>query len=130
MQVSPVVSRSRWAITAADGASARNDTKAICHSRPSLSAKSRGAFVAPVMSLVIVACLILFEPKQIEEDGDNLKVRYYPTIVAGVAGLNFFVNLSVLMAGMAVSRSAFASVYRGWGLARCGWQHSGQGTSE
>jgi uncharacterized membrane protein len=67
--------------------------------------KSRGAFVAPVVSLVIVACLILFEPIQIEEDGDDLKVRYYPTIVAGVAGLNFFVNLWVLMAGMGWHRA-------------------------
>jgi uncharacterized membrane protein len=67
--------------------------------------KSRGAFVAPVVSLVIVACLILFEPVQIEEDGDDLKVRYYPTIVAGVAGLNFFVNLWVLMAGMGWHRA-------------------------
>ena len=67
--------------------------------------KSRGAFVAPVVSLVIVVCLILFEPIQIEEDGDDLKVRYYPTIVAGVAGLNFFVNLWVLMAGMGWHRA-------------------------
>jgi uncharacterized membrane protein len=62
--------------------------------------KWRGAFVAPVVSLVIVACLILFEPIQIEENGDDLKVSHYPTIVAGVAGLSFFVNLWVLMAGM------------------------------
>ncbi|HEX4267147.1 MAG TPA: SdpI family protein [Steroidobacteraceae bacterium] len=67
--------------------------------------KWRGAFVAPVVSLVIVACLILFEPIQIEEDGDDLKVRYYPIIVAGVAGLNFFVNLWVLMAGMGWHRA-------------------------
>ncbi|MGH8200038.1 MAG: SdpI family protein [Steroidobacteraceae bacterium] len=67
--------------------------------------KSRGAFVAPVVSLVIVAGLILFEPIQIEEDGDDLKVRYYPTIVASVAGLNSFANLWVLMAGMGWHRA-------------------------
>jgi uncharacterized membrane protein len=67
--------------------------------------KWRGAFIAPVVSLVIVVCLILFEPIQIDEDGDDLKVRYYPTIVAGVAGLNFFVNLWVLMAGMGWHRA-------------------------
>lgn len=42
----------------------------------------RGAFVAPIGSLVTVVCLILFKPIQIEEDSDDLKVRYYPTIVA------------------------------------------------
>ena len=46
--------------------------------------KLGGAAVDPIGSLVTVACLILFEPIQIEEDGDDLKVRYYPTIVAGV----------------------------------------------
>jgi uncharacterized membrane protein len=45
---------------------------------------------------VTVACLILFEPIQIEEDGDTLKVRYYPTIVAGVAAIWLFGDLSVL----------------------------------
>jgi uncharacterized membrane protein len=62
--------------------------------------KSRGAFVAPGGSLVIVAFLILIEPIQIQEDADDLKTRHYPTIVAGVAGLSFFVNLWVLTAGM------------------------------
>ena len=59
-----------------------------------------GAAVAPIGSLVTVACLILFEPIQIEEDGDDLKVRYYPTIVAGVAAIWLFGNLSVLTYGM------------------------------
>ena len=67
--------------------------------------KWRGAFIDPVVSLVIVVCLMLFEPIQIDEDGDDLKVRYYPTIVAGVAGLNFFANLWVLMAGMGWHRA-------------------------
>lgn len=62
--------------------------------------KSRGAFVIPGVALVIVAFLILFEPIQIQEDASDLKARYYPTIVAGVAGLNFFFNLQVLEAGM------------------------------
>jgi uncharacterized membrane protein len=62
--------------------------------------KSRGAFVAPVVALVIVGALILFEPIQILEDAADLKFRYYPTIVAAVAGVNFFVNLMVLMAGL------------------------------
>lgn len=35
--------------------------------------KLRGAFVAPIGSLVTVACLILFKPIQIEEDSDDLK---------------------------------------------------------
>lgn len=62
--------------------------------------KLRGAFVGPIGSLVTVACLILFEPIQIEEDGDALKVRYYPTIVAGVAAIWLFGNLSVLTYGV------------------------------
>jgi uncharacterized membrane protein len=62
--------------------------------------KWRGAFVAPIGSLVTVACLIPFEPIQVEEDGDDLKVRYYPTIVAGVAAIWLFGNLSVLTYGM------------------------------
>ncbi len=62
--------------------------------------KLRGAFVAPIGSLVTVACLILFEPIQIEEDGDNRKVRYYPTIVAGVAAIWLFGDLLVLTYGM------------------------------
>ncbi len=62
--------------------------------------KLGGVVVAPVGSLVTVACLILFEPIQIEEDGDDLKVRYYPTIVAGVAAIWLFGNLSVLTYGM------------------------------
>ena len=62
--------------------------------------KLGGAAVAPIGSLVTVACLILFEPIQIEEDGDDLKVRYYPTIVAGVAAIWLFGNLSVLTSGM------------------------------
>ena len=62
--------------------------------------KLGGAAVAPIGSLVTVACLILFEPIQIEEDGDDLKVRYYPTIVAGVAAIWLFGNLSVLTYGM------------------------------
>lgn len=67
--------------------------------------KSRGAFVAPGVSLVIVALLILLEPIQIREDADTLKVRYYPTMVAGVAGLSFFVDLWVLTAGMGWHRT-------------------------
>jgi len=67
--------------------------------------KSRGAFVAPVGSLVILAFLILIEPIQIQEEADDLKVRYYPTIVAGVAGLNFFVNFWVLTAGIGWHRA-------------------------
>jgi uncharacterized membrane protein len=78
--------------------------------------KSRGAFIAPGVSLVIVACLILFEPIQIQEDADELKVRYYPTIVAGVAGLNFFVNLWVLMAGMGWHRTVPSYLAVGVGL--------------
>ena len=62
--------------------------------------KLGGAAVAPIGSLVTVACLILFEPIQIEEDGDDLKVRYYPTIVAGVAAIWLFGNLLVLTSGM------------------------------
>ncbi len=62
--------------------------------------KLRGALVAPIGSLVTVACLILFKPIQIEEDSDDLKVRYYPTIVAGVAAIWLFGNLSVLTYGM------------------------------
>jgi len=62
--------------------------------------KFRGAFVAPIGSLVTVACLILFEPIRITEDRDDLKVRYYPTIVAGVAGIWLFGDLSVLTYGM------------------------------
>lgn len=62
--------------------------------------KSYGAFVIPGVALVIVAFLILFEPIQIQKDGSDLKARYYPTIVASVAGLNFFINLQVLKAGM------------------------------
>ena len=62
--------------------------------------KSSGAFVAPGASLVIVAFLILFQPIRIQEDADDLKVRYYPTIVAGVAGVCFFANLWVLTAAM------------------------------
>ena len=62
--------------------------------------KSRGAFIAPGVSLVIVGFLIAFEPASIREDGDDLKLRYYPGIVAAVAGLNFFVNLEVLLAGL------------------------------
>lgn len=78
--------------------------------------KSRGAFVAPGVSLVIVACLILFEPIQIQEDAGDLKVRYYPNIVAGVAGLNFFVNLWVLMAGMGWHRTVPSHLAVGVGL--------------
>lgn len=62
--------------------------------------KLGGAAVDPIGSLVTVACLILFEPIQIEEDGDDLKVRYYPTIVAGVAAIWLFGNLSMLTYGM------------------------------
>lgn len=58
--------------------------------------KLGGVAVAPIGSLVTVACLILFEPVQIEEDGEDLKVRYYPNIVAGVAAIWLFGNLSVL----------------------------------
>ena len=58
--------------------------------------KLGGVVVAPIGSLVTVACLILFEPVQIEEDGEDLKVRYYPNIVAGVAAIWLFGNLSVL----------------------------------
>jgi uncharacterized membrane protein len=64
------------------------------------SPKSIGAFFAPVVSLVIVAFLILLEPLTIGEDADDRKVRYYPTIVAGVAGLCFLTDLWVLAAGM------------------------------
>jgi uncharacterized membrane protein len=78
--------------------------------------KSLGAFVAPGASLVIVAFLILFEPIQIQEDADNLKARYYPTIVAGVAGLNYFVNLWVLMAGMGRHPAMPADLAIGVGL--------------
>ena len=62
--------------------------------------KLGGAAVDPIGSLVTVACLIVFEPIQIEEDGDDLKVRYYPTIVAGVAAIWLFGNLSMLTYGM------------------------------
>lgn len=62
--------------------------------------KLRGAFVAPIGSLVTVLCLILFEPSEIDADDAELKVRYYPTIVAGVAAIWLFGNLSVLTYGM------------------------------
>ena len=62
--------------------------------------KLRGAVVAPIGSLVTVICLILFEPSEIETEDDDLKVRYYPTIVAGVAAIWLFGNLSVLTYGM------------------------------
>ena len=62
--------------------------------------KLRGAVVAPIGSLVTVLCLILFEPSEIETEDDDLKVRYYPTIVAGVAAIWLFGNLSVLTYGM------------------------------
>lgn len=78
--------------------------------------KSRGAFIAPGVSLVITAFLILFEPIQIEEDADDLKARYYPTIVAAVAGLSFFVNLWVLMAGMGRHPSMLSHLAIGVGL--------------
>jgi uncharacterized membrane protein len=68
-------------------------------------AKSRGAFVVPGASLVIVALLILLEPIRIQEDADDLKARHYPTIVAGVAGVCFFANLWVLFAGMGWNRA-------------------------
>lgn len=62
--------------------------------------KLRGAFFAPILSLVIVAGLIVFEPIKLQEDAGGLDPRYYPVIVAGVAGLIFFCNLWVLMAGL------------------------------
>ena len=62
--------------------------------------KLRGAFVAPIGSLVTVLCLILFAPSEIDADDADLKVRYYPTIVAGVAAIWLFGNLSVLTYGM------------------------------
>jgi len=80
------------------------------------SAKSYGVFVIPCLALVIVAGLILFEPTQIREDADNLKIRYYPTIVAGVAGLNAFFNLRMLMAGMGWHRSLPSDLAIGVGL--------------
>jgi immunity protein, SdpI family len=64
------------------------------------SPKSSGAFIVPGVSLVIVAFLMLLEPIGIREDSDDAKVRCYPTIVAGVAGICFFVHLWVLLAGM------------------------------
>lgn len=62
--------------------------------------KLRGAFLIPGLALAIVALLIVFEPIQIQEDAGDLRIRYYPIIVAGVAGLIFFFNVLVLMAGM------------------------------
>ena len=62
--------------------------------------KWRGAFFAPVLSLVIVVFLIVFEPIRIQEDAGGLDPRYYPIVVAGVAGLIFFVNLWMLLAGL------------------------------
>jgi immunity protein, SdpI family len=62
--------------------------------------KSRGAFIIPAVTLVIVALLIVFEPIQIEEDAAEPRLRRYPAMVAGVAGLTFCFNLGVLMAGM------------------------------
>lgn len=62
--------------------------------------KWRGAFFSPALSLVLVACLIVFEPIRIQEDVGGLDPQYYPMIVAGVAGLIFFVNLWMLLAGL------------------------------
>jgi uncharacterized membrane protein len=63
--------------------------------------KSSGAFVAPGVSLLIVTLLVVLETrKMIRDDADDLKVRYYPTVLAGVAGVCFFANLWVLTAAM------------------------------
>lgn len=78
--------------------------------------KSRGAFVAPVASLVIVAFLILIEPIQIEEDAEDLKTRHYPAIVAGVAALNLFVNLWVLTSGMGLHHPVPSDLAIGVGI--------------
>lgn len=78
--------------------------------------KSRGAFLAPVGALVTVAFLILFAPIQVQEDADDLKTRYYPSIVAGVAALWFFANLSVLTYGMGWHHSMSSDLSIGVGL--------------
>ncbi|MGC8519877.1 MAG: DUF1648 domain-containing protein [Steroidobacteraceae bacterium] len=63
-------------------------------------AKLFGLLVARMLSTVIVACLIVFEPIRIREDIGGLDVRPYPMMVAGVAGLIFVVNLAMLVAGL------------------------------
>lgn len=62
--------------------------------------KSQGAFIGPGMALVISIFLILIEPMQTGDSPDGLKARYYPTIVAAVAGICLYATIGVLMAGL------------------------------
>jgi immunity protein, SdpI family len=66
--------------------------------------KSEGAFIGPGLALVITLFLILIEPvptpaTQAGDDRESL-ARYYPTIVAAVAGICLYATVGVLMAGM------------------------------
>jgi immunity protein, SdpI family len=63
--------------------------------------KAQGAFFGPALASVIIAGLILFEPWLPAAGAEaGSTARILPTIVAAVAGLLFYVNLLVLMAGM------------------------------
>ena len=62
--------------------------------------KLLGSLCAPLVSVVIVVCLIVFEPIRIREDTGGLDARQYPKVVAGVGGFIFIVNLWVLLAGL------------------------------
>jgi immunity protein, SdpI family len=67
--------------------------------------KAAGAFIGPGLALVITLFLILIEPAhtpptQAGGDRESPQTRYYPTIVAAVAGICLYATVGVLMAGL------------------------------
>ena len=46
--------------------------------------KVLGSLCAPLVSVVIVVGLIVFEPIRVQEDTDGLDARQYPKVVAGL----------------------------------------------
>lgn len=80
--------------------------------------KLEGAFVVPCLAVVLFAFLILLERWQTDEEGvgPQLSPFFYPTLVAGVAGLCFYFNASVLLSGVGLHLDIASHAIIGAGL--------------
>lgn len=80
--------------------------------------KWEGAFVVPCLAVIFFAVLILLERWRTDEEGvgPRLSPFFYPTLVAGVAGLCFYVNGSVLLSGVGLHLDIASHAIIGAGL--------------
>jgi uncharacterized membrane protein len=81
--------------------------------------KWEGAFIAPCLAVILVVFLILLGHWTLEDGEDSqgqIKVFFYPTVVAAVAGICFYANATVLLVGVGLHLDIRSHAAIGLGL--------------